>query len=641
MAEWTDPLIHTLIDECRTRNDEFHDLRRNRERFWGTIASKINQKNGTSFSGHQCKEKFSNLVRNYNIMCDFMSGKSKARSRTGARYFDEFCTHFWKRAEDEFDRVRGINTFNKRRNRGSGNITPAPSTRKVERELRSSKRRLSRSPSISRSQSLPSPPGSDILILISKAGGQNHNQMRDKEIAHFWKAQENIEMMKMCVEMAQIERMLQSVRKTTDGALTVIEITNELHRQNLLSMFLDNKSTEILKRRHTPYEFDDDDDTDKENDKDLASAIEEDSIKNDSTEDNHHPKVNKVAFRKAYNLIPNDSKLQLRTGKIVEDVLFNYVKDIDDEHEMEWEELTVDRLGVPSIPQDIAKELARYGKKSLGKLRKIVTTPYLQDGVTYDVQQHYDLEWIQLAVRALVNLYENTDSPLVRNQYEDWFTVALFGACIDTCMRNAQLSTDVNRTDVPSLSSANRKNHAQPNSARKLIGRKIDGIIYVVNRLLEVGAIEAARSFFRESDRKCLIENFKMLKTLHDMLAEHIRAVDYDDKKIKKLQVFGILHLGQGCGVPVDKKFSVEGIKTFLKFLASIYQHKVIIRNNLNVLNNSDNDVLESNEDDLYNELIEIGRPSTPPPSSQSVRYFADCWKTPRKVKPKKKRKLE
>src|SRR5436305_8881064 len=88
-------------------------------------------------------------------MCDFMSGKSKARSRTGARYFDEFRTHFWERPEDEFDRVRGINTFNRRRNRGSGNITPAPSTREVERELRSSERRLSRSPSISRSQSPP------------------------------------------------------------------------------------------------------------------------------------------------------------------------------------------------------------------------------------------------------------------------------------------------------------------------------------------------------------------------------------------------------------------------------------------------------------------------------------------------------
>src|SRR6266487_3791441 len=71
-----------------------------------------------------------------------MAGNRRARrSRTGARYFDEFRTHFWERPEDEFDRVRGINTFNRRRNRGSGNITPAPSTREVERELRSSERR--------------------------------------------------------------------------------------------------------------------------------------------------------------------------------------------------------------------------------------------------------------------------------------------------------------------------------------------------------------------------------------------------------------------------------------------------------------------------------------------------------------------
>ena len=84
-----------------------------------------------------------------------MSGRKSSRSRLGVQYFDEFRTHFWERPEDEFDRVRGINTFNRRRNRGSGNITPAPSTREVERELRSSERRLSRSPSISRSQSPP------------------------------------------------------------------------------------------------------------------------------------------------------------------------------------------------------------------------------------------------------------------------------------------------------------------------------------------------------------------------------------------------------------------------------------------------------------------------------------------------------
>ena len=88
-------------------------------------------------------------------MCDFMSGRKSGRSQLGIQYFDEFRTHFWERPEDEFDRVRSINTFNQRRSRGSGNIMPVPSTRKVERELRSSERRLSQSPSISRSQLPP------------------------------------------------------------------------------------------------------------------------------------------------------------------------------------------------------------------------------------------------------------------------------------------------------------------------------------------------------------------------------------------------------------------------------------------------------------------------------------------------------
>lgn len=67
MVEWTDPEIRTLIDKCRTRNDEFYNLGSNRERFWGSIASKINQENGSSFNGYQCKEKFSNLVQDYNV----------------------------------------------------------------------------------------------------------------------------------------------------------------------------------------------------------------------------------------------------------------------------------------------------------------------------------------------------------------------------------------------------------------------------------------------------------------------------------------------------------------------------------------------------------------------------------------------
>ena len=67
MAEWTDAQIRILIDKRRNRNDEFHDLERNRNSFWNSIAVKINQETGTAFNGYQCKEKFSNLIWDYNI----------------------------------------------------------------------------------------------------------------------------------------------------------------------------------------------------------------------------------------------------------------------------------------------------------------------------------------------------------------------------------------------------------------------------------------------------------------------------------------------------------------------------------------------------------------------------------------------
>ena len=61
-----------------------------------------------------------------------------------------------------------------------------------------------------------------------------------------------------------------------------------------------------------------DDDSDEEN---ITDDIEEDT--------DTPPRVDKIAFHKLHNTIPNDAKLKLSTGKIVEDVLFGFAKDMD------------------------------------------------------------------------------------------------------------------------------------------------------------------------------------------------------------------------------------------------------------------------------------------------------------------------
>ncbi|CAG8540622.1 3484_t:CDS:2 [Ambispora leptoticha] len=138
MVEWTDAQIRILIDERRNRNEEYHNLGRNQTEFWASVATKINRDHNTSFNGYQCKEKFMNLVRDYNSMCEYMAGNRKTRrSRMGTQYFNEFRTHFWGRPEDDFDRIRNINSSNRRRRGIGGNNTPAPSIGENRRSRRS------------------------------------------------------------------------------------------------------------------------------------------------------------------------------------------------------------------------------------------------------------------------------------------------------------------------------------------------------------------------------------------------------------------------------------------------------------------------------------------------------------------------
>ncbi|POG75804.1 hypothetical protein GLOIN_2v1838532 [Rhizophagus irregularis DAOM 181602=DAOM 197198] len=273
------------------------------------------------------------------------------------------------------------------------------------------------------------------------------------------------------------EREKNNVREIhITGSLKLLGASGRRNIQELLTdgtilpkQDMDDLPKPELLHRDVPQVEEGVNDVEDENQVDTSEESEED-----------RPKINKTAFHEAHKSIPDSSKMRLSTGKIVEDVLFDFCRNMDYEHhahsyiidcddaeikslytETEWKELIKDRLGLPINPAHIAKELSKYAKKTLRELRQIVMTPYLQDDIEYDAQQHYDMEWIQTSLRTLTNLYENTDHPLARSHYEDW-------------------------TDAPSLASANRKNRAKLTNERKFTGRKIDGIIYIIDRLLEI-----------------------------------------------------------------------------------------------------------------------------------------------------------
>ncbi|CAG8716194.1 13073_t:CDS:2 [Funneliformis mosseae] len=99
-----------------------------------SIVTRINEELDSNFLGYHCKEKFRNLIRDYNTIYEYMNGSQTARrSQAGARYFDEFHSHFWERPEDPFDRIRNMNIFNRRRSRRGSSL--APSIEEVEQAL--------------------------------------------------------------------------------------------------------------------------------------------------------------------------------------------------------------------------------------------------------------------------------------------------------------------------------------------------------------------------------------------------------------------------------------------------------------------------------------------------------------------------
>src|SRR6266516_2374910 len=65
---WTDSQIVLLINERRRLNFEFHyQTPRSHANLWARIAGTINRVFNSNYNGNQCKNKFHNLVSDYNV----------------------------------------------------------------------------------------------------------------------------------------------------------------------------------------------------------------------------------------------------------------------------------------------------------------------------------------------------------------------------------------------------------------------------------------------------------------------------------------------------------------------------------------------------------------------------------------------
>ncbi|CAI2192319.1 3665_t:CDS:2, partial [Funneliformis geosporum] len=360
----------------------------------------------------------------------------------------------------------------------------------------------------------------------------------------------------------------------------------EIDALDLLDTARTEKTKEILsslKRKHFSSDYTEEG---YEEDENYSDDIGED-------DENRMTQEKKERFRKIFQGIPTEAKLVLNSKTIVEDVLFEYAKDLDFESKEDWKELTK-KPSLPSVDYEIGKELAKYMKEDLAELRQEVMCNFLKDKEFYDPKEHYLKEWIQVTLRHLCNLYENPSAPL-----------------------HPRVSTDIKRTDAPSIASANRKNRARKPKQRNLTGRKIDGIIHHPTYNIELGALEAARSFVNDGDKKLLIESFKMPKTLKDILVDMIRSKRCNDEEVNKLVAIAI------------------------KFLKAIMRSQIIIENNLKALGFIEQKTPKDDfkEEDLISEILGNGQDLSRPKTPENTNSIVDCFETPHKKKNKPNKK--
>ena len=69
MANWNQPEERQLINERKSRNNEYHRLKNGQQKhfFWDDIVQNINNLHQTSYTGDQCHNKFLNFTRAYNV----------------------------------------------------------------------------------------------------------------------------------------------------------------------------------------------------------------------------------------------------------------------------------------------------------------------------------------------------------------------------------------------------------------------------------------------------------------------------------------------------------------------------------------------------------------------------------------------
>ncbi|KAA8900878.1 hypothetical protein FN846DRAFT_891972 [Sphaerosporella brunnea] len=286
------------------------------------------------------------------------------------------------------------------------------------------------------------------------------------------------------------------------------------------------------------------------------------------------PSASDSAFDRSFNSFDPSQKWRLASGRVVEDVLNDHYLEVRSDHVghlvRDWvidlENMTMKRWftveewqeimdAVPTLPpptREFAQSLTRFhGVKTAEALRKVVmSTSFLPEGVSFNREAHFDLEWAHLVVHELLNSLRicETDSEtiIVADQLEQWYCYHLW-FLFDKLFLSLPRIILVRRESTCRASSLRKNRNRTETTARAKLGRRFDGILRSVeDHSHEFGALEAARQLPGGTETtKWMSDCRKLGRALRDMLSRLHEVVGHEPGVFEKLQVVGIFTAGR------------------------------------------------------------------------------------------------
>ncbi|PKC55462.1 hypothetical protein RhiirA1_117619 [Rhizophagus irregularis] len=295
-----------------------------------------------------------------------------------------------------------------------------------------------------------------------------------------------------------------------------------------------------------------------DNEEEIKEAINDkvEAVKENKNGPFKLSEINREEIEEVYKLMDKQFMWKLSSGRLIEEELYklgkdlelehtvhSFILDVDDkliaEHFTEAELREIEDTPIPEVSElsdEIVNLLNKFvGKTNLNEIRQIIKEESF--GNNYDREKHHDMDYICLALHALVREIESeliTDTKL-----ENWFNCHVWSVIFDQAFGDVKTMAIV-RGESTSVSTATRKNKQAKRKLgeRRKIGRKGDWILRAVGNGSkdEFGAGEASKCWLDEYETKYLREGgLKLPKTLKDMLLSLMERISWNSEIRKKI----------------------------------------------------------------------------------------------------------